>query len=381
MMSAESVTTHPQILIVEDDELTAKLIERRLQLLGYRIAACARSGIEALEKAAETHPDLVLMDISLEGEMDGVEAARRMHEYFDVPVAYLTGCLDEETVDRAADTAPFGYIEKPFEAREVHRTIQLALVRHRLETELDASRRWMSTIMRAIGEGLIATMPDGLIRFMNPVAETLTGWKQPEALGQPLAHVFHVEGAPTRAGAVSTEIRDAKRALLVGRHGRQIPIEYRTALAWDEQGNIAGLVWTFQDITERQRVDDALRHAEQHFRSLIETALDVILVIDRESTIDYASPSLKGVLGYQPEDVLGKSAAELMHADDQKRLLAFAVLVRAGQQPGAMTMRARHGSGTWRVVEVTGSRLPDRAGGVAITVRDITERSRDDAPA
>jgi len=125
-----------RILVVEDDQLVAIDICTRLEALGfYDVAGRATTGKEAVEMAAQLKPDLVLMDIVLKDEMDGIEAAGIIHSKYDLPVVYLTAYTDEEFLKRAKITVPFGYILKPFNARELHTTIEMALYRHRADTE------------------------------------------------------------------------------------------------------------------------------------------------------------------------------------------------------------------------------------------------------
>ena len=114
-----------QILVVEDERIVADDIKMSLQRLGYVVSGMASSGEEAVKKAEETHPDLVLMDIVLEGETDGVEAASVIRFRFDIPVVYLTAYSDKKTLERAKVTEPFGYILKPFEDREVYTCLKV----------------------------------------------------------------------------------------------------------------------------------------------------------------------------------------------------------------------------------------------------------------
>src|SRR3954447_10155041 len=106
-----------QILVVEDESIIAKGIQSDLQSLGYEVPVIAASGEEALEKAAETYPDLVLMDIVLKGNMDGIETSRKMRDRFDIPIVYLTAYEDDDTLRRAKIPEPFGYLLKPYEER------------------------------------------------------------------------------------------------------------------------------------------------------------------------------------------------------------------------------------------------------------------------
>ncbi|MBE9092889.1 bifunctional diguanylate cyclase/phosphodiesterase [Tychonema sp. LEGE 07203] len=119
-----------KILIVEDESIIAEDISDSLISLGYKITAIVYSGEEAIESAKEFRPDLVLMDVNLQGEIDGITAAEEIRSHFQIPVVYLTAYADENTLRRVNTTKPFGYIVKPFEEKNLHTTIQLALHRH-----------------------------------------------------------------------------------------------------------------------------------------------------------------------------------------------------------------------------------------------------------
>ncbi|MBM4241846.1 MAG: response regulator [Euryarchaeota archaeon] len=124
-----------KILIVEDEKITAMGLKNKLEKLGYKVTGLASSGTEALAKIAENPPDLVLMDIVLKDDMDGIEAAKKIREELDVPIIYLTAYADDEMIKRAALTEPYGYILKPFKIRELKANIELALYKQRSEKE------------------------------------------------------------------------------------------------------------------------------------------------------------------------------------------------------------------------------------------------------
>ncbi len=121
------------ILVVEDEAITAKDLEATLQDLGYAVCGIASAGEEALQKADTGRPDLVLMDIVLQGEMDGIEAAERIRANWGIPVVYLTAHSDRETLRRASITEPYGYIVKPFNDRELHSNVEMALYKSRMD--------------------------------------------------------------------------------------------------------------------------------------------------------------------------------------------------------------------------------------------------------
>ena len=181
-----------QILLVEDESIVAMDVQNRLKSMGYEVSAVASSGEEALRKAAETSPDLVLMDIVLKGNMDGIEASERLRKCLDIPIVFLTSYADDSTLRRAKVTEPFGYLLKPYEERELYTTIEVALYRHRMEQKLRETEQWLATTLQSIGDAVIATDAQACIRLMNPAAATLTGWKAAEAIGKDLTDVFNL---------------------------------------------------------------------------------------------------------------------------------------------------------------------------------------------
>jgi CheY-like chemotaxis protein len=123
------------ILVVEDEKIIAKDIANVLKKFGYAVPAIASSGEEAVRRLEEMPVDLVLMDIVLKGDIDGIEAAKRITERFNIPVVHLTAYADEDTLSRVKETRPFGYIIKPFKERELYTTIEIALHNHRQSLE------------------------------------------------------------------------------------------------------------------------------------------------------------------------------------------------------------------------------------------------------
>lgn len=246
--------TRPSILIVEDEGVIALDIRATLGRLGYAVAAVAATGSEAIARVEELRPDLVLMDIHLRGEMDGVEAARAIRDRFGVPVIYLTAFADPATLQRARITEPFGYLLKPFEERELHIVIEMALQRHDLQRRLQESERWLAATLRSLGDTIIATDAQWHIRFMNPAAEQLTGWSAPEAAGRTLSDVVRVslpsEPRALSAGAVPTSGGTAQ-GLLVARDGTRIAVEETSTLIRDPDGTVIGVVIAIRDVSNR----------------------------------------------------------------------------------------------------------------------------------
>lgn len=252
------------ILVVEDEGIVAMDIQGMLELLGYTVLGIAPTGVEAIQKTAALRPDLVLMDIRLRGEMDGIEAAGQIHSRFHVPVIYLTAYADDEAVQRAKLTEPFGYILKPFEEKELHVTIEMALYKAKMERALRESEQRFITTLKSIGDAVIVTDVSGRITFMNRVAEALTQWSQAEAIGRQLVEVLHIiderTGIPaedpiTRALRQDTVVGLVGQPLLRARDGTTIPIDDSAAPIRDNWGTVTGGVLVFRDITERRQAE------------------------------------------------------------------------------------------------------------------------------
>lgn len=254
------------ILIVEDELLVAKDIQNRLNKFGYDIAAIVSSGIDAIQKAVEKSPDLVLMDIRLKGDIDGIEAAQHIYNNLNIPIIYLTANADDSTLERAKATEPFGYILKPFKEKELKTTIEITLTKHQIERKLKQSERWLSTVLKSIGDAVITSDAIGTITFMNPVAEHLTGWRQEEAFGKDATEVFKITHEQTgqkidspivQALANGITVGIPEQAVLVTKTGTTIPIDDSAAPIRDDQGNITGAVLVFRDITDRKQAQEA----------------------------------------------------------------------------------------------------------------------------
>ena len=127
-----------KILIVEDEAIIAEDIATQLTKMDYEVVGMVASGEDAIASVAETKPDLILMDIMLQGEIDGIETAQIINQQANIPIIYLTAYADEQTLQRAKITKPFAYLLKPFRARELHTNIEMSLARHQLETEIQA---------------------------------------------------------------------------------------------------------------------------------------------------------------------------------------------------------------------------------------------------
>ena len=261
-----------RILVVEDEAVVALDLRNRLDRLGYKAIMTTGRGDEAIQLCEKLQPDLVLMDIRLQGPVDGITAAESIRLQYHLPVVYLTAHADESTVARARLTEPFGYILKPFDERELRTVIEMALYKHQAERKLQLSERRYATTLASIGDAVISTDELGRICFMNPVAESLTGWKIDDAKNLPLTNVFEIINEETRETvdnpvdrvlAEGTQVGLANHTILVRRDGKEIPIDDCAAPILDDSGKVTGAVLVFRDISETRRIEDQLRQSQK----------------------------------------------------------------------------------------------------------------------
>jgi len=181
-----------KILIVEDERIVALDISATLKTLGYKIAGIAVSGNEAQDIVVKEKPDLILMDISLKGELDGIQTAEIIQNNNNIPIIYLTAYADEDTLARAKITEPYGYIIKPYDKKILYSVIEMALYKNRMERKVKENERWLSKTLQSMGDGMVATDASGNIKLMNLVAQSKTGWKLEEASGRNINEVMHL---------------------------------------------------------------------------------------------------------------------------------------------------------------------------------------------
>ena len=229
-----------------------------------------------------------------------------------MPVVYLTAHSDPATLARAKLTGPFGYILKPFEERELATQIEMALYRHQADRQLRQQREWLRVTLTSIGDAVIATDADGRVTFVNPVAESLTGWKAEEAAGQPVQCVFRIVNEQTGRAAGRTRcpclregraVELANHAALVTKDGRTMPIEDSAAPILDAAGQVIGAVLVFHDVTEKRRAEQQLRRSHDEL----------------ETKVNERTAELAGTLEAMKQEVKVREAAqETVRAERQR---------------------------------------------------------------
>lgn len=373
-----------KILIVEDEAIIAADLANKLGRMGYNVCGSAASAEEALALVAVCRPELVLMDIHLRGEMDGIEAADRIRVEYGIPVIYLTAHSDRATLDRAKITEPFGYILKPFEELELQTHIEMALYKSLAERKLrESEERWRVTI-GSIGDAVIASDVLGNVTYMNPVALALTGWTEAEALGQPVMHVFNIINEFTRLPVedlIARVLREncivelINHTVLVTRDDREVPVEDSAAPITDKDGKVTGVIIVFHDVTEKRRAEEA----RAQLATIVTSSSDAIVGKTLEGIVTSWNRAAEQLFGYTTEEMIGQSISRLIPAERPGELAANLQRIARGEVIDAYDT-VRVGKDGQRVdVSITISPIKNSAGkivGAASIKRDITARKR-----
>ncbi|BAZ68860.1 MAG: diguanylate cyclase [Pelatocladus maniniholoensis HA4357-MV3] len=256
-----------KILVIEDKEILAVDIINSLKKLGYDVHTIANSVEPAIQKIADVQPQLVLIDICLAGEKDGVEIVDIIQNIFKISVLYITDFLDSKTLNKNKFQEPFSYIAKSFTERDLYNTVEMALYKDKIKKQLQRQNQRLLTVINSMGCAVVMTDINACIQMMNPVAEILTGWEQKAAFGKYLGDVLnlvdkdtgeeivHIAMQAMKAGVV---LQLPENCILVNRDGRKIPIGDTVSPIRDDMGVITGAVIVFQDITERKQKEAQL---------------------------------------------------------------------------------------------------------------------------
>jgi len=239
-----------RIVIVEDDPVIANLIAIRVRKMGYLVAGIFATGEEAIEKAEELGPDLMIMDIRLKGAMDGVETANSLYTRYSIPSVYLTGDLDPETFDKAKKTFDCHFLQKPFTDSDLSIAIELTQYKHRFSQNLKKGQEHYSAILRSLTGGVIATDMNGQITFINPAAEILVRRQSGSTEISPLddlVTLVDVKGRPV-SDSYRAVIREGKvlnipgDVVLLSKDSVPLPVRGSISPLCEQDDMISGLV-------------------------------------------------------------------------------------------------------------------------------------------
>jgi hypothetical protein len=263
-----------RILVVEDDTAVARDLCRRIERLGYHVVDICSSCEQALEVARQARPDLLLMDVRLNG-VDVVQHAMEIRRTVDVPVLFLTAHSDRVTLNRVKQSNPDGFVLRPLQQRDLMVAIEFALHRHYVDRRLRSSEQRYAGTLASVVDAVVATDRDGRITFMNPAAQKLTGRTFDEAQDQAVEDVVPLRSEttgvpllPPVAEALThrTPVRAAVPAVLVCADGTFVPVDYNASAIIDDDSELIGAVMAFRDLRQQRQVESTLRRVDEEQR-------------------------------------------------------------------------------------------------------------------
>jgi PAS domain S-box-containing protein len=424
-----------RILVVEDEWLVSQGIKESLQDLGYEVTGTVASGEEALELAADRRPDLVLMDILLRGDMDGIDAAELLRQRFQVPVVFLTAYADPQTLGRAKVTEPYGYLLKPFEVRELHSAVEIALYKSQAEKRLHHLNQVLRAI-RSIGQLIVQEKNrDHLIKracqLLTDGRGYLTAWLAlldengrvtGAATAGPEYLATHALARLTQGDIPSCGRRalltngvivvadldtddcvlcpwrvegDGRGALVTSLvHGDVVygalGVQMTASLIKDEEeialfrelAEDLSLALYKMDLENReQQALRALQTSEQKYRQIVETANEGIWVLNRDLNTTFINRQMASLMGCTPEEMVGKPVTGYLFPEDLADHEEKLAQRRQGQCGlYERRFRTRDGREVWTLVSGTPLFDEDRSfQGTLAMFMDITERKRAEA--
>lgn len=383
------------IIIVEDETIIAEGIKDILTDLGYRMTSIVNSGEKAIEKIKMDKADLVLMDISLEGEMDGIEAADTITSRFNTPVVFLTAHAEHEYVEQAKLTHPYGYLIKPVQELDLRVSIEMALYSNKLEKarreaeqKLERSERRYREIVQAANSIIIKFDLEGKITFMNQFAKDFFGFEEEEILGRNILGTIVPE-----TDSSGRDLEKMMRDILknpdnyvtnenenILKSGESVWVSWSNKATIDVDGNVSELLSVGHDITIHKKYETIIKENEARFRALVETTSDWIWEVDQDLAYTYVSPKIYDLIGYEPEEVVAKTLFEFMSTAEADRVLEMLSKYVALKKPFLnLEHICRHKDGQDVSIESNGVPIIGDDGsllGYRGVNRDVTERTK-----
>jgi len=377
-----------KILIVEDEAIVAKNIEKHLLNAGYKVVGLATKAEELIEKAETKKPDLVLMDIKLKGEMDGIEAANKIRESLRLPVIFLTSYTDEETFQRAKLTDPFGYLIKPFEIKDLKRTVEMALYKNKLNNELLENQKRYEIAVEAGKTGVWEFWINEKKYFSDKNLKALYGFNDDELSDnlEDWSALVYEEDREEMTTIFDKFIKSSEKQFryehrIYKKDGSVGWVIDRGILFQPSDKKPLRLIGTTTDITEKKNSELAVIKSEARFRSIFENSGTGMAILELDGSFIQTNPVFRKILGYQENELNEMNFRDITHPGDLDKSvqLTMELLKNETYENRFIEKRylSRNGDIIWALTNV--SLLRDSEGKplyFIAQVQNITERKK-----
>ncbi len=381
--------SNEHILIVDDESLVAMDLRIRLEGLGYTVDGVAVNGHDAIELAREVKPDLILMDIMIEGDMDGIQTAMLVRQQLQIPVIYVTASSDSETLDRAMQTEPFGFIHKPLDPMELHSAIEIAIYKSRMDRKLrDSEIRYRRLVESVTDYIYTVKLENGraVSTTHNPACVAVTGYSLEEYQSDPdlwfkmVPLVDRPKVLDQARRLLSKHIVQPLEHRLIHKSGMVIWVRNTTVPHFDENGRLIAYDGLLSNITERKVAEAALRESEEKYRMLSEQSLVGIQII-KNGRLIFVNEGWSKIVGYSRAEALAWEAEEIckvVHPDDRVFFMEQMHKKQSGISDGVIPVYdcrflCREGVTKWVLMHSKPVMFADGLAIVGVVV-DITDR-------
>jgi PAS domain S-box-containing protein len=380
--------TETRILIVEDETIVAKNIEKRLIAAGYKINGLSTTAEDAIEKIRNERPDLVLMDIKLKGKMDGIEAADIIYKSYRLPVIFLTSYTDEETFQRAKITEHFGYLIKPIDIKELNRAVEIAIYKNKIYKELLDTKLRSEIAIKAGKTGVWEFWPTEKKYYGDNNLKTLYGFDVNELSDelQDWSALVHIDDRELMSICFNDFLKSKRREFelehRIYRKDGSVGWVVDNGLLFDEdKDKPLRLIGTTTDITERKEAEIELQKSEEKFRNVFENSGIGMAMLTPDGQITKVNVPYCEIMGYNEKRIIEKNIRDLIHPGDLESLINIMQGLLSRELNGSQHIEKRYlhknGELIWAITTVSLVRDSDgKPLYFLIQVQDITHRKK-----
>ncbi|MFW5799695.1 MAG: PAS domain S-box protein, partial [Spirochaetota bacterium] len=306
-----------RIVLIESNKNILEQVKNNLEDFGYKVLEVFRNGEKALEKIRTLEfikqPELIITDMNLDGNINGIELTDIINREFNIPVIYIGSSEDYPVYQLTKTTRHYGFLEKPINKNELCSTVSMAISKYQTEIKLKNSREWMITILKSIEVGIITLDIKGRITFINTTGEKLTGWKDEEAVGQDIHNVLNIKDGNVkqknhnipieRILKEKTYLKIAENIELQSKNNNINIINESGAPIKNSENEIIGIVIILHDITRQMESQKALQESERLHRITLNNISDAVFITDDNGKFTYICPNAEVIFGYTEEEI------------------------------------------------------------------------------
>ncbi len=366
-----------KILVVEDERLIAEDIKRTLQFLGYEVPAIIVTGLQAIEETKIHEPDLILMDIMLEGDLDGIEAAKIIHQDQDIPIIFLTAFSNKNTLEAATGAEPYGYILKPFGEKELQVTIKMALYKHGLQKILKENEKKYRAIFENANEA-ICIIQENKFRFMNPQTIEFLGFDKENIIDKIFLD-FVYKNDKQRVEKLFNDVLNGKNPgnqqtfRMLDKDKNILWIKANTVLIdWEGKPSVLNFL---SNVTQQILVEEEIRK----LKVIADNANYGITISDINGEIQYINKYYSKIHGYEPESIIGKNSSIFHNQEQLTHIAAINKELFDNGSFNAVELWHTHKDGTVFPMLMNSVLIHDTEGSqkfIAASAIDVTDRKK-----